>query len=200
MSGLGAVLSAFMNNVAALALLMPVDMGAARKEGRSPALTLMPLSFATILGGLITLIGTPPNIIIAAYRQEACGESFARCSTSPRWALSAPSSGVPIHRHHRLAADPGRARTKGRQRQGTDDSLHGYIAELVVPETYHRPSAKEGARSGWRLQPKTTCAVVGPGPPRPTAARRRARAKKSAAATCSWSMRRPRPSTPLSAR
>lgn len=51
MSGLGATLSAFMNNVAALALLMPVDLAAARKGERSPALTLMPLSFATILGG-----------------------------------------------------------------------------------------------------------------------------------------------------
>ena len=68
MAGIAAGLSAVMNNVAALALLMPVDMQAANKAGRSPALTLMPLSFATILGGMITLIGTPPNIIIAEIR------------------------------------------------------------------------------------------------------------------------------------
>ena len=55
---LGAVLSAFMNNVAALALLMPVDLQAASTAKRSPSLTLMPLSFATILGGMVTLIGT----------------------------------------------------------------------------------------------------------------------------------------------
>ncbi|HMB72936.1 MAG TPA: SLC13 family permease, partial [Gammaproteobacteria bacterium] len=66
MSGISAVLSAIMNNVAALALLMPVDLQAARKAGRSPSLSLMPLSFASILGGMITLIGTPPNIIIAS--------------------------------------------------------------------------------------------------------------------------------------
>ena len=74
MAGLSAVLSAVMNNVAALALLMPVDLQAARAAKRSPALTLMPLSFASILGGMVTLIGTPPNIVIAAYRGEALGE------------------------------------------------------------------------------------------------------------------------------
>ncbi len=62
-SVIGAALSALMNNVAALALLMPVDMEAASRAKRSPSLTLMPLSFATILGGMVTLIGTPPNIV-----------------------------------------------------------------------------------------------------------------------------------------
>ena len=65
----GAILSSFMNNVAALALLMPVDMQAANKANRSPALTLMPLSFATILGGMVTLIGTPPNIVVDLQRR-----------------------------------------------------------------------------------------------------------------------------------
>ncbi|MEC9367063.1 MAG: SLC13 family permease, partial [Pseudomonadota bacterium] len=55
MAGVGAALSTLMNNVGALALLMPVDVQAAQRAGRSPALTLMPLSFATILGGLVTL-------------------------------------------------------------------------------------------------------------------------------------------------
>ena len=72
MSGLAASLSALMNNVAALALLMPVDRQAARKAGRSPSLSLMPLSFASILGGMITLIGTA-----AEYRR--CGVS-RRCA------------------------------------------------------------------------------------------------------------------------
>ncbi|MCP4048795.1 MAG: SLC13 family permease [Gammaproteobacteria bacterium] len=76
MGGIGAILSAFMNNVAALALLMPVDMQTARKSGRSPGLSLMPLSFATILGGMVTLIGTPPNIIIATYREQELGSAF----------------------------------------------------------------------------------------------------------------------------
>ena len=83
MSGLAASLSAIMNNVAALALLMPVDMQAAKKAGRSPALSLMPLSFASILGGMITLIGTPPNIVIAEYRGDALGEPYGMFDFAP---------------------------------------------------------------------------------------------------------------------
>jgi Na+/H+ antiporter NhaD/arsenite permease-like protein len=56
-----------MNNVAALALLMPLDLQAARRAKRSPAMSLMPLSFASILGGMVTLIGTPPNVAICAW-------------------------------------------------------------------------------------------------------------------------------------
>ena len=82
-SGLGAVLSSFMNNVGALALLMPVDIEAARKAKRHVGLTLMPLSFATILGGLATLIGTPPNIIISTFRERALGEPFQMFDYAP---------------------------------------------------------------------------------------------------------------------
>ena len=67
----GGALSAFMNNVAALALLMPVDMQAADKAKRSRSATLMPLSFATILGGMVTMIGTPTNIVITQFRGNA---------------------------------------------------------------------------------------------------------------------------------
>lgn len=83
MSGLAAGLSAVMNNVAALALLMPLDLQAAAKSKRSPALSLMPLSFASILGGMITLIGTPPNIIIAAFRGDALGEPYRMFDFAP---------------------------------------------------------------------------------------------------------------------
>ncbi len=83
MSGLAATLSAVMNNVGALALLMPVDLQAAKKAKRAAALTLMPLSFASILGGLVTLIGTPPNIIIAAYRQDVLGSPYGMFDFAP---------------------------------------------------------------------------------------------------------------------
>lgn len=82
-SGLGALLSSFMNNVGALALLMPVDIEAARKAGRPPGWTLMPLSFATILGGLVTLIGTPPNIIISTFRERSLGAPFHMFDYAP---------------------------------------------------------------------------------------------------------------------
>ena len=83
MAWVSAGLSALMNNVAALALLMPVDLQAAQKAERSPALTLMPLSFASILGGMITLIGTPPNIVIATFREEALGAPYTMFDFAP---------------------------------------------------------------------------------------------------------------------
>jgi di/tricarboxylate transporter len=83
MAIVGAVLSAIINNVAALALLMSLDMDAARKAKRAVSLTLMPLSFGTILGGMITLIGTPPNIVIAQYRQDVLGEPFSMFDFAP---------------------------------------------------------------------------------------------------------------------
>jgi len=83
MGAVGAVLSAFMNNVAALALLMPVDLQTSRKAGRDPGLSLMPLSFATILGGMVTMIGTPPNIIIATIRDDAFGAPFGMFDFAP---------------------------------------------------------------------------------------------------------------------
>ncbi len=83
MAVVGAGLSGIINNVAALALLMPLDLEAAKKAGRSPGLSLMPLSFATILGGMITLIGTPPNIVIAEYRSDALGAPFSMFDFTP---------------------------------------------------------------------------------------------------------------------
>jgi di/tricarboxylate transporter len=79
----GAALSAFMNNVGALALLMPVALANARRFKYPPAAVLMPLSFATLLGGLITLIGTPPNLIISAFRDRAVGERFGMFDFAP---------------------------------------------------------------------------------------------------------------------
>ncbi|MEQ8450151.1 MAG: SLC13 family permease [Nitratireductor sp.] len=83
MSVAGAALSAIINNVAALVILMTLDMETARKAGRSVSLSLMPLSFATILGGMVTMIGTPPNIVIAQYRDRALGEPFSMFDFSP---------------------------------------------------------------------------------------------------------------------
>lgn len=77
------VLSGIMNNVGALALLLPVAMRLAREHHTSPSLLLMPLAFGSLLGGLTTLIGTPPNIIIASYRGNVTGDNFSMFSFSP---------------------------------------------------------------------------------------------------------------------
>ena len=119
MSGLGAALSALMNNVGALALLMPVDIQAAKKAKRAVGLTLMPLSFASILGGLVTLIGTPPNIIIAAYRERrALGEPYSMFDFTPVGGACARGRD-PLRRPDRLAPDPeAAARPPTERRQG----------------------------------------------------------------------------------
>jgi di/tricarboxylate transporter len=78
-----AVASAFMNNVGALALLMPVAIRMGRKSGTPPSLLLMPLAFGSLLGGLITLIGTPPNIIVATFRARVATEDFGMFDFAP---------------------------------------------------------------------------------------------------------------------
>ena len=83
LTGTVVVLSGFMNNVGALALLLPVAMRLAREHDTSPSLLLMPLAFGSLLGGLTTLIGTPPNIIIASYRGTLDGESFGMFAFFP---------------------------------------------------------------------------------------------------------------------
>jgi di/tricarboxylate transporter len=128
MGGIGGVLSAFMNNVAALALLMPVDVQTARKAGRSPGLSLMPLSFATILGGMVTLIGTPPNIIIAAIREDALGAPFKMFDFAPVGGIAAIAGLV-------FVALIGWRLIPAREDAATSTAdLAQYIAELVVPD------------------------------------------------------------------
>ncbi len=79
-----AVCSAFINNVGALALFMPVAIRLAKKNERSPSLLLMPIAFSSLLGGMTTLIGTPPNIIISTFRAEATGmDAFNMFDFSP---------------------------------------------------------------------------------------------------------------------
>jgi di/tricarboxylate transporter len=78
-----ALASAFINNVGALAIMMPVAIKLSRNSNRSPSAILMPLAFSSLLGGMTTLVGTPPNIIIASLRQEALGKSFSMFDFSP---------------------------------------------------------------------------------------------------------------------
>ena len=83
LSLLAAILSAFMNNVGALALLMPVALQIATKQNLPPGKILMPLAFGSILGGMTTLIGTPPNLIVAGFRAEAGDGGFTMFDYTP---------------------------------------------------------------------------------------------------------------------
>ena len=131
MGGVGAALSAFINNVAALALLMPVDMQTAKKAGRAPGLSLMPLSFATILGGMITLIGTPPNIIIASYRGDALGEPYLMFDFAPV-GLAVAAAGLAYVASVGWRLIPTAREAKDPAEQLSD--IADYVAEIQVPE------------------------------------------------------------------
>ncbi len=131
LSSLAALMSGFMNNVGALAILMPATIDSCRKEGRSPRLVLMPLAFASILGGMFTLIGTPPNILIALIREEAVGEGFAMFDFAP---VGAPIALVGIAF---VALVGWRLIPKGPDKgsgQGMSFDLDEYLFELAVPK------------------------------------------------------------------
>ncbi len=130
LTGIVALCSAFMNNVGALALLMPVAIWISRQSGRSPSLLLMPLAFGSLIGGLITLIGTPPNIIIAAYRTQAGAAPFGMFQFTPVGAGVAVVGvifialiGWRLTPHREAGAESGEL-----------FKIEDYIAEVVVPE------------------------------------------------------------------
>ncbi|HUF55199.1 MAG TPA: SLC13 family permease [Thermohalobaculum sp.] len=131
MSAVAAALSAIMNNVAALALLMPVEIQAAKKAERSPALSLMPLSFASILGGLVTLIGTPPNIIVASFRERTFGEPFGMFDFTPVGGVCAVVGVAFVALvGWRLVPAERAAKNAAAELQ----ALEEYVSELEVPE------------------------------------------------------------------
>jgi len=131
LSTVGGVLSTVMNNVGALALLMPVAIQSSVEAKRSPAVVLMPLAFGTILGGMATLIGTPPNIIIANYRAEITGQPFGMFDFSPVGGVVAVVGiiFVALVGWHLIPA----AR---RSKNAPQELFHiqGYLTEVNVPE------------------------------------------------------------------
>jgi di/tricarboxylate transporter len=78
-----ALLSAFVKNIGALAIMIPVAFQMARKSGVSPSMFLMPMSFASLLGGLMTQIGTSPNVIVSRVREEITGSPFTMFDYTP---------------------------------------------------------------------------------------------------------------------
>lgn len=131
LTGMVALSSAFMNNVGALALFMPVALQVCRKSHRPASEVLMPLSFGSLLGGLITLIGTPPNVIIALYRQRIQGEPFSMFDFAP------VGIGVALVGIIFIALIGWRLLPIGRQSGVTADKLFeidDYIIETRIPE------------------------------------------------------------------
>ncbi|HEY9189794.1 MAG TPA: SLC13 family permease [Sulfurovum sp.] len=126
-----ALSSGFINNVGALALFMPVAIWMSRKGGSSPSLLLMPLAFGSLLGGMLTMIGTPPNIIIATYRQESGGTPFGMFDFLPVGA-AVTLAGLLF-----LSLIGWRLTPKRKEEQDTSKDLFeisAYLTELRVPK------------------------------------------------------------------
>ena len=83
LTGAVTLLSMVTKNVGALAILMPVALQQARRTGSSPSRLLMPMAFGAMAGGMVTLVGTAPNIIVAEVRADIVGEPFAMFDYAP---------------------------------------------------------------------------------------------------------------------
>ena len=125
---LAALLSGFMNNVGALALLMPVAIQLANRLQLAPGQVLMPLAFASILGGTMTLIGTPPNLIISGIRaSEGLGGFKMFDFTAVGAAVTAVGLAFIILLGWRLVPKRKQAGTEGFE-------TGAYITEVRIPE------------------------------------------------------------------
>jgi di/tricarboxylate transporter len=128
LTGLAAILSAFMNNVGALALLMPIAIQVSDRLKIQPGQLLMPLAFGSILGGMTTLIGTPPNLIVSGFRNDNGGGSFAMFDFTPVGAAVALCGLV-------FVILAGWRLVPARERAGTEEFDAGtYLTEARIPE------------------------------------------------------------------
>ena len=150
---IGALLSSFMNNVGALALLMPVAIAGARKGGYSVGLLLMPLSFATLLGGTTTLVGTPPNLLMADLAERLRGEPFTMFDYTPVGAAIAAAAEVELYRQDdspvrgRELRRCGRARPRARRyaaTTGLDVRLAGRRRVAVASRDRNLAGVRQG--------------------------------------------------------
>jgi di/tricarboxylate transporter len=124
-------LSTFIKNVGALAILMPVAFQIAKRTGTPPSQLLMPLSFGSLMGGLITMVGTSPNIIVSRLREEIVGQPFQMFDYTPVGLGIAVLGLLCITLTYRLLPS-------GRQGAASLDAainIENYVAELRVPPT-----------------------------------------------------------------
>ncbi|WP_303979168.1 SLC13 family permease [Dongia mobilis] len=103
------VLSAFIKNIGALAIMIPVAFQMARRSGVSPSRFLMPMSFGALLGGLMTQIGTSPNIIVSEVRGQLTGQAFSMFDFTPVGAILAVAGVAFLMIGHRLLPERQRA-------------------------------------------------------------------------------------------
>jgi di/tricarboxylate transporter len=129
LAGAVAVLSSFVKNIGALAMLMPAAFQIARKNNTSVTYLLMPMAFAALLGGIVTLVGTSPNVIVARMREELLGQPFSMFDFTPVGAGLAIGGVIFLAFGWRLL--PGNR--KGAASMDEAFNLEGYTTEVTVP-------------------------------------------------------------------
>jgi di/tricarboxylate transporter len=132
LAGAVAALSGFVKNIGALAMLMPVAFALARKNETSPSVYLMPMAFGSLLGGIVTLVGTSPNILVSRVRQEITGEPFSMFDFTPVGLILALAGIAFLAVGWRLLP----SNRKGAATIEAAFNLEGYTTEAVVqPKT-----------------------------------------------------------------
>ncbi len=124
------VLSAFVKNIGALAIMIPIAFQFARRSGASPSVFLMPMAFGSLLGGLMTLVGTSPNIVVSQLRDDITGEAFRMFDFMPVGAALAAVGTVFLVLFYRLV--PERQRESTSMNEAID--IKNYMAEGKVVE------------------------------------------------------------------
>lgn len=129
--GLVTLLSAFMKNVGALAVFIPVALRLAKPVGLTASQVLMPLSFGSLIGGIMTLIGTSPNIIVSRVRQDLLGKPFSMFDFTPVGAAIALCGVLFIAFGWRILP---RERKAHAGHGGGEFHIEDYLSELRVPD------------------------------------------------------------------
>ena len=122
------ILSAFVKNIGALAIMIPIAYQFARRSNTSPSVFLMPMAFGSLLGGLMTLIGTSPNIVVSRVRQEMTGETFGMFDFTPVGAVLAVTGVVFLVIFYKLL--PIRTRASASIHEAID--INNYVTEARV--------------------------------------------------------------------
>ncbi|HAT2066015.1 TPA: SLC13 family permease [Legionella pneumophila] len=130
-SGISAFLSAFMNNVGALGIMMPIAIHAFTEIKKSPSIILMPIAFCSVLGGVITAIGTPPNLLISNFRNQVLGTPYNMFDFTPV-GLPVALMGVLFVSLIGWKLVPVRAKYS---KSGDSFQISDYMTEVKVPET-----------------------------------------------------------------
>lgn len=147
-----AVLSSFIKNIGALAIMIPVAVQMARKSRVSPSMFLMPMAFASLLGGLMTQIGTSPNIIVSRVREEITGHPFTMFDYTPVGASLALVGVIFLGICYRLLPE------RVREETSMDEAvkIKNYTTEARVTS----PSSAVGQSISWLQKPAGGDAMV----------------------------------------